>query len=629
MSGMKKWEHLKKSFAEIKSATKDFGKITGKGGFGYVYEGELLINGKYIKVAVKRLNDQFGQGLKEFLTEIQLLSGQHHENIINLVGYCDDGKEKIIVYEYAEHGSLDRYIRRSDTNYTLNWLERLKIVAGAARGLDHLHSHVGKQQAIIHRDIKSSNILLDHNWVAKISDLGLSKLTFSGFGTSTIISQACGTLNYLEPEYIRTGFLTKRSDVYSFGMVLFEVLCGRLCYLRDKDGILLLADVAKEYYTNDNLDKIIDPVLREQMSPDSLRKFSAIAYKCLQNRAHRPLMDVVKKELEEALKIQIQHEDAQRLRSLSISTEDDIIDNEYWKKKLPNRYQRYIQRSDKPLHYANKKELYLRLCDGFLCDKGKLWFSISKSNDRICSMLPAAHILHDDIDYEHLHTVSLHESRRSFWCLGLQCKAPIRKQERGRHQSESEGASGERGPWEGVGREPLKRGAVFPLEAAKGGKPRRFHEVKILGYASSYSFTCTLQLQMFSPQNIYACYLVFKFEHNKQPDDNRMFTAEYGLGRRLLGQVLAHMNVCSENKNKPKTDHEEPGTKRLEMTTYDGLEYDFESWMEERKDGWMEVMLSKPLERLEDHSTLKVRLSVLSGSFGGIIVEGIEFRPYI
>ncbi|KAD3640364.1 hypothetical protein E3N88_29587 [Mikania micrantha] len=195
------------------------------------------------------------------------------------------------------------------------------------------------------------------------------------------------------------------------------------------------------------------------------------------------------------------------------------------------------------------------------------WFSISKSNDGICSMLPAAHILHDDIDYEHLDTASLHESR--------------------------------------------------------------FHEVKILGYASSYSFTCTLQLQMFSPQKMYACYLVFKFEHNKQPDDTSLLTAEYGLGRRLLGQVLAHMNVFSESENKPKADHEEPRTKRLETTTYDGLEYDFESWMEERKDGWMEVMLSKPLERLEDHSTLKVRLSVLSGSFGGIIVEGIEFRPYI
>ncbi|KAI3773512.1 hypothetical protein L1987_48042 [Smallanthus sonchifolius] len=199
MSGMEKWEHLKISFAHIKDATNDFGKTIGRGGYGWVYEGELFINGRYIKVAVKRLNEESGQGLKEFLTEIQSLSG---------------------------------------------------------------------------------------------------------FGTSTVISKACGTINYLEPEYIRTGMVNKKSDVFSFGMVLFEVLCGRLCYVRDTDGILLLADVAKEYYANDKLDIIIDPVLREQMSPESLRKFSAIAYKCLQDREHRPLMGVVKKELEETLKIQ-------------------------------------------------------------------------------------------------------------------------------------------------------------------------------------------------------------------------------------------------------------------------------------------------------------------------------------
>ncbi|KAI3773513.1 hypothetical protein L1987_48043 [Smallanthus sonchifolius] len=126
-----------------------------------------------------------------------------------------------------------------------------------------------------------------------------------GFGKSTVISQACGTLNYLEPEYIRTGLVNKKSDVFSFGMVLFEVLCGRLCYVRDTDGILLLADVAKEYYANDKLDSVIDPILREQMSPESLRKFSAIAYKCLQDREHRPLMGVVQKELEETLNIQV------------------------------------------------------------------------------------------------------------------------------------------------------------------------------------------------------------------------------------------------------------------------------------------------------------------------------------
>ncbi|KAK9074974.1 hypothetical protein SSX86_003293 [Deinandra increscens subsp. villosa] len=560
MSGMKKWERLKISFAEIKDATKDFGKVIGRGGYGPVYEGQLFTNGKHIKVAVKRLNEQFGQGLKEFLTEIQLLSGQQHENIITLVGYCDEGKEKIIVYEYAEHGSLDRYIRLSDTRYALTWLERLTIVFDAARGLDHLHNHLGEHQSIIHRDIKSSNILLDHKWVGKISDLGLSKLTVSGFGRSTVISQACGTQNYLEPEYIRTGLVNKKTDVYSFGMVLFEVLCGRLCYARDKDGILLLAEIAKEYYVNDKLDMIIDPALRVQMSPDSLRKFSTIAYKCLQKREQRPLMDVVKKELEETLKIQIQHEEAGRsIKSLQISCEEETVDDEYWMKKLPNRYQRYIQRSDKPLHYNNKKELYFCLCKGFLCDNGQLWFSMSNSDNWISSMLPATRILRDEIEYEHLDTQSLYESR--------------------------------------------------------------FHEAIILGYASSYSFTCTLQLQMFSPQNMYACYLVFKFEHNEQPDGDRLFTAEYGFGHRLLGNVRVHMNRNNKLEMKPESDDQEPETEVVEMTN------DVESWMEERKDGWMEVMLTKPLGKLEDHSTFKVRLS--GGSFGGIIVEGIEFRPYI
>ncbi|GJX19725.1 serine-threonine/tyrosine-protein kinase catalytic domain-containing protein [Tanacetum coccineum] len=188
-------------------------------------------------VAVKRLNEQFGQGLKEFLTEIQLLSGQQHPNLISLVGYCDEGKEKSIVYEYAERGSLDQYIRRSrkPTSTTLTWLQRLKICADAARGLDHLHSHVGAHRTIIHRDIKSSNILIDENWVGKISDLGLSKLSVSGFGMSVIVSNGCGTQGYCEPKYYSTGFVTKKSDVYSFGVVLFEVLCGRLCLIDSDD----------------------------------------------------------------------------------------------------------------------------------------------------------------------------------------------------------------------------------------------------------------------------------------------------------------------------------------------------------------------------------------------------------
>ncbi|KAL8206076.1 hypothetical protein R6Q57_009627 [Mikania cordata] len=228
MSVFKKSQHLKISLEEIETATKNFQECIGKGGYGMVYKGQILIDGKLTTVAVKRLNEQFGQGLKEFLIEIQLLTGQNHPNLISFLGYCDEGKEKIIVYEYAEHGSLDRYLRRNRRTYVLNWLERLKICVDAARGLNHLHNHVGKHQTIIHRDVKSSNILLDHNWVAKISDLGLSKLSLSGLNRSSVVSHACGTHGYCEPEYFSTGVLKKESDVYSFGMVLFEVVCGRV-----------------------------------------------------------------------------------------------------------------------------------------------------------------------------------------------------------------------------------------------------------------------------------------------------------------------------------------------------------------------------------------------------------------
>ncbi|PWA87703.1 serine-threonine/tyrosine-protein kinase catalytic domain-containing protein [Artemisia annua] len=186
---MKDWERFKIPFEKIDVATEKFKTCIGRGGYGWVYKGILSIDGKDTTVAVKRLNEQFGQGLKEFLTEIQLLSGQQHPNLISLVGYCDEGKEKIIVYEYAARGSLDRYIRRNRdaTLTTLTWLERLKICADAARGLDHLHNHIGGHRTIIHRDIKSSNILIDENWVAKISDLGLSKLSVTGFGLSSAI----------------------------------------------------------------------------------------------------------------------------------------------------------------------------------------------------------------------------------------------------------------------------------------------------------------------------------------------------------------------------------------------------------------------------------------------------------
>ncbi|KAL8259231.1 hypothetical protein R6Q59_027184 [Mikania micrantha] len=377
MAGLKRSQHLKLKLKDIQEATENFKTCIGNGGFD---KGELIMNGKHSTVAAKKLWGRYGHGIKEFLNEIDLLTGQQHPNVISLLGYCDEDEEKIIVYEYAERGSLDRYIRRCDSSSPLTWLKRLEICADAARGLDHLHRHAGKHQAIIHRDIKSANILLDENWIAKISDLGLSKLSLVGLDRSGVISNPCGTPGYWEPEYVNSGILKKESDIYSFGVVLFEVMCGRLCLIKeskDYDGFILSAKLAKEHYEQKKLDEIIDPRIREQISPSSLNKFSALAYECLHDdRAQRPSMEVVTKELEEILKIQIEYELVKK-------------EEEYWKTKLPNDSQEIIEGLKPHLgQYSSRKELFMLLHKGFFFDNGDRFFSINDDGKK-CEIISA------------------------------------------------------------------------------------------------------------------------------------------------------------------------------------------------------------------------------------------------
>lgn len=234
--------------------------------------------------------------------EIQLLSRYRHKNIISLVGFCDESSEKILVYEYAKHGSLDKYLSTPE----LSWTQRLQISLGAARGLNYLHNDVGPQHRVLHRDIKSSNILLDENWEAKISDFGLSKIGPSNVEFTCLFTGVCGTMGYLDPEYLNTGVLTKESDVYSFGVVLFEILCGRLANSKYQDKSVLLSSLAPKCYEESRLVDIIHPSLRTQMKVDSLDVFSMVAYQCLkENRTERPTMAWVAEKLEKALELQV------------------------------------------------------------------------------------------------------------------------------------------------------------------------------------------------------------------------------------------------------------------------------------------------------------------------------------
>eukprot|EP00252_Welwitschia_mirabilis_P009557 TRINITY_DN221_c0_g1_i12.p1 TRINITY_DN221_c0_g1~~TRINITY_DN221_c0_g1_i12.p1 ORF type:complete len:708 (-),score=47.82 TRINITY_DN221_c0_g1_i12:302-2425(-) len=209
------------SLAEMISATQDFSREIGRGGFGSVFYGNLPQVGE---IAVKVLSAFSRQGKPEFLNELLLLSRLNHQNLVKLIGYCDDADELMLVYEYMSHGSLKDYLYGHEhTNLSLNWKSRLNIALGAAQGLEYLHVHC--KPKILHRDLKSANILIDKNLKGKLSDLGISKDVLDE--ATHVTTTVKGTAGYLDPEYFSTHMLTEKSDLYSFGVVLLEIVCGR------------------------------------------------------------------------------------------------------------------------------------------------------------------------------------------------------------------------------------------------------------------------------------------------------------------------------------------------------------------------------------------------------------------
>ncbi|XVF61268.1 hypothetical protein PTKIN_Ptkin08bG0116600 [Pterospermum kingtungense] len=299
---------LKMPFAEIIEATNNFDAklLIGEGGFGKVYKGTLR-NG--LKVAVKRSLSKHGQGLPEFQTEVMVLSKIRHRHLVSLIGYCDEGSEMILVYEFMEKGTLRDHLyklhgnpERSSSLSLLPWRQRLEICIGAAKGLHYLHT--GSDGGIIHRDVKSTNILLDEQYVAKVADFGLSK---SGLLDPDEFSTGVkGSFGYLDPEYFRCFQFTEKSDVYSFGVVLLEVLCARPAIINShRKEEINLAEWGLLWLKKGELEKIIDLSVAGQINPNSLRKFSEIVEKCLKpTGANRPTMLDVCWDLEYTLQLQ-------------------------------------------------------------------------------------------------------------------------------------------------------------------------------------------------------------------------------------------------------------------------------------------------------------------------------------
>ncbi|GKB74789.1 kinase-like domain, phloem protein 2-like protein [Tanacetum coccineum] len=325
--------NLKLSLEDIKSATKGFSQdnIIGHGDSGNVYKGVTHSTHGDNIIAAKRLDTKSGQGDAEVLTELatakfmaelDILIEYKHKNVIGLLGYCDEEDEKIIVYEYASRGSLDMYL----SDDSLMWVMRLKICIDIAIGLEFLHGTVSSPEMVIHRDISSSNILLFDEWKAKITGFGLSLVCPTNQNVDYVIDNVTGTIGYRDPLHSKTGFLTKESDIFSLGAVLFDILCGKLSSEKLDDEYLYLPFLAKQHYHVGKLDK----------------------------RERRPTAHEVVIQLKKALEFQEDHEK--------------------WEPKLPKDYKEIIQMSKCPDDYftIKKEDLYNIFSKGILLQQDKV-----------------------------------------------------------------------------------------------------------------------------------------------------------------------------------------------------------------------------------------------------------------
>ncbi|KAJ4832415.1 hypothetical protein Tsubulata_031420 [Turnera subulata] len=282
--GWGRWYTLR----ELEAATNGLCEenVIGEGGYGIVYSGIL---GDGTRVAVKNLLNNRGQAEKEFKVEVEAIGRVRHKNLVRLLGYCVEGAYRMLVYEYVDNGNLDQWLHGDVGDVSpLTWDIRINIILGTAKGLAYLHE--GLEPKVVHRDVKSSNILLDRQWNAKVSDFGLAKLLCSE--TSYVTTRVMGTFGYVAPEYACTGMLNEKSDIYSFGILIMEIISGRspVDYSRPQ-GEVNLVEWLKTMVGNRKSEEVVDPKMPEMPASKALKRVLLVALRCVDPDAtKRPKM---------------------------------------------------------------------------------------------------------------------------------------------------------------------------------------------------------------------------------------------------------------------------------------------------------------------------------------------------
>lgn len=284
------------SYKELQRATKGFKEKLGAGGFGAVYRG-ILAN-KTV-AAVKQL-EGIEQGEKQFRMEVATISSTHHLNLVRLVGFCSEGRHRLLVYEFMKNGSLDAFLFKTDENSgrLLNWEYRFNIALGTARGITYLHEEC--RDCIVHCDIKPENILLDENYCSKVSDFGLAKLINPKDHRYRTLKSVRGTRGYLAPEWLANLPITSKSDVYSYGMVLLEIVSGRRNFeVSAETNHKKFSMWAFEEFEKGNVQGIVDNRIVEEVDMDQVMRAVQVSFWCIQEQpSHRPMMGKVVQMLE-------------------------------------------------------------------------------------------------------------------------------------------------------------------------------------------------------------------------------------------------------------------------------------------------------------------------------------------